>query len=112
MTAADRARLRELAEAMQTRILPKSSLTVEYTNSANPAAVLALLDALDRAEAERDEEVSRDILAEMKAARDRAQRRLDVLDFEITIARSEIDEWDRRITRAEHRRARRKAGQP
>ncbi len=44
-----------------------------------------------------------DLLAEMRAARDRAARRLDTLDHEVTHARREVDDWNKRLRLAERR---------
>lgn len=45
------------------------------------------------------------ILDAMKAARDRAVRRLEALDFEVTAARRDVDDWNQRIASSERRRA-------
>lgn len=46
------------------------------------------------------------IIVEMKLARDRAMRRLEALDYEVTAARREVDDWNLRIIRSEERQRR------
>jgi len=81
----------------------KANIARQHEAFAPPHPLMALVACMSK---------KRDILEDMKAARDRAKRRLDIADLEVTMARRDVDDWDQRIARAERERKRRTTTSP